>query len=130
MNTRYRVGLQATNNEGTIRKAQRTMVEFTDDLHGGPATETVLFGLDGDALEIDLNEENADKLRDALAPYVGAARRAGGANSRSRSASAPKARNSSSGNGDFDPQAVRAWAVANGIEVSPRGRHRDAVVEQ
>jgi len=107
--------------------AQRTIVELTDDLDGGSATETVLFGLDGDALEIDLNEENANKLRDALAPYVGAARRAGGSAPRHRPASTPAARTS---NTDVDPKAVRAWAAANGVEISPRGRLKSEIVAQ
>lgn len=105
--------------------AQRTVIELTDDIDGGPATETVLFGLDGDALEIDLNAVNADALRDALAPYVGAARRAGGSGPRPVSA----ARGRTSGR-DVDVRAVRAWAQANNIEVSPRGRLKGEIVEQ
>ncbi len=107
--------------------AQRTIVELTDDIDGGPATETVLFGLDGDALEIDLNEENAGRLRDAMAPYVGAARRAGGSSPRQRTAASSKPRPTG---GDVDPKAVRAWAVANGVEVSARGRLKGEIVEQ
>ncbi len=107
--------------------AQRTIVELTDDINGGPATETVRFGLDGDALEIDLNEENANKLRDAMAPYVGAARRAGGSPRRQRTAPTAKAQTSAA---DVDPKAVRAWAAANGVEVSARGRLKGEVVEQ
>ena len=43
------------------------------------AEGTVRFGLDGAEYEIDLNAEHAKALRDALARYVGAARRVGGA---------------------------------------------------
>ena len=107
--------------------AQRTVVQLTDDIDGGAATETVLFGVDGDALEIDLNEENAGRLRDALAPFVGAARRASGSGPQPRTGATPKAR---AGNSDLDPKAVRAWAEANGIEVSPRGRLKGEIVEQ
>ena len=42
------------------------------------ADETVLFGLDGAEYEVDLSSENAQGLRDALAPWVGVARRTGG----------------------------------------------------
>lgn len=109
--------------------AQRTVVELTDDIDGGPATETVLFGQNSDALEIDLNDDNADRLRDALSPFVGAARRAGGTGPRPRQrpVSAPRAR---AGDSDPDPKTIRAWAEANGIEVSPRGRLKGEIVEQ
>ena len=40
--------------------------------------------------EIDLNEEHAAKLREALAPYVAAARRAGGSSTPRRQSAAPK----------------------------------------
>jgi Lsr2 len=52
---------------------------FIDDLDGNAAEGTVRFGLDGTEYEIDLNARHAQELRDALARYVGAARRAGGA---------------------------------------------------
>src|SRR5688572_3955073 len=58
--------------------AQKITVVLEDDLDGGPASETVLFSLDGVAYEIDLNDGNAAGLRDAMAPYVGAGRRTGG----------------------------------------------------
>ena len=47
--------------------AKITQVTLVDDLDGGAADETVLFGLDGDAYEIDLSEANAQALRDLLA---------------------------------------------------------------
>ncbi len=58
--------------------AQKITVVLEDDLDGGPASETVLFSLDGVAYEIDLNDGNAAGLRDAMAQYVGAGRRTGG----------------------------------------------------
>jgi hypothetical protein len=42
------------------------------------ADDTVRFGLDGTDYEIDLSAKHAQALRDALARYVYAARRAGG----------------------------------------------------
>ncbi len=50
--------------------ARRTVVRLVDDLDGGDATETVVYGLDGRWWEIDLNAENARDLRDVLAPYL------------------------------------------------------------
>lgn len=94
--------------------AQRVQVILEDDIEGGPADETITFGLDGVTYEIDLNEGNATALRDSLAAYVGAGRRAGGRRSTGRRKSA-----SSSSNGTSE---IREWARANGYEVSERGR--------
>ena len=58
--------------------AQKIQTLFTDDLDGSEAEGTVRFGLDGTEYEIDLNAGHAQALRDALARYVRAARRAGG----------------------------------------------------
>ena len=52
--------------------AQKVQVMLVDDIDGGAADETVTFALDGTSYEIDLTSENAAKLRDALAAYVGA----------------------------------------------------------
>ena len=53
--------------------AQQVNVKFIDDLDGSDAAGTVSFGLDGKAYEIDLSDDNAAKLRDSLAVFVGAA---------------------------------------------------------
>src|SRR3954470_23066887 len=94
--------------------AQKVQVVLEDDLDGGTADETVVFGLDGTSYEIDLNKKNAAKLRDALAVWVAAGRRTGasraGARRRGRAARGSQA-------GD-----VRSWARANGYQVSERGR--------
>ena len=58
--------------------AQKIQTVFVDDLDGSEAEGTVRFGLDGSEYEIDLNADHAQALREALAPYVSAARRAGG----------------------------------------------------
>jgi hypothetical protein len=57
----------------------KTLVSLVDDIDGTEAKDTITFGLDGAAYEIDLNADHAAGLRDVLAPYVGAARRANGA---------------------------------------------------
>jgi hypothetical protein len=48
-----------------------------DDLTAEEAAETVFFGLDADAYEIDLTAANAAELRAQLQPYIRAARRTG-----------------------------------------------------
>jgi hypothetical protein len=96
--------------------AQRVQTLFIDDLDGSAAEGTVRFGLDGTEYEIDLNAEHAQALRDALARYVQAARRArGGARGPARGGR----RASRSG---VDSTEVREWAKAQGIEVKDRGR--------
>jgi hypothetical protein len=100
--------------------AQKVQILLEDDLDGKPADETVSFALDGTTYEIDLTKANAKKLRDAVAQYVGSARRVG------RSGRAPARKAVSTGP---DPKTVRAWANANGYEVPTRGRIPADVVE-
>lgn len=98
--------------------AQKVVVSLVDDLTGNVADETVEFGLDGKAYEIDLSSSNAGKLRDALASYVAAARRPGGRRS-SGSASAGARRPVVDRELN---QAIREWAREQGMNVSERGR--------
>jgi hypothetical protein len=95
--------------------AQRTEIVFTDDLDGGPADETVRFGIDGTQYEIDLSKAHAGELRAALQPFVAGARRAAAPAGR-RAAARPAARRGPS------PSDVRAWARSEGIEVKDKGR--------
>ncbi|WP_139982705.1 histone-like nucleoid-structuring protein Lsr2 [Nocardioides litoris] len=100
--------------------AQKVNIVLVDDIDGSEATETVAFGLDGTSYEIDLNDEHAQQLRDALAGYVGnarkvaSARRGGGRKSSSSSSAAPA--------GGASAAEVREWARSNGYEVPERGR--------
>ncbi|MPZ96587.1 MAG: Lsr2 family protein [Propionibacteriales bacterium] len=93
--------------------AQRLKVELVDDIDGNDADETVTFSLDGVSYEIDLAKKNAAKLRDALALYVGSARKVGGRRRRSASGRARAGTNTAE---------IREWARSNGFEVSERGR--------
>lgn len=101
--------------------AQRVQVVLTDDVDGGVADETVSFGLDGSAYEIDVSSTNAEKLRNAFAPYVGAGRR-GGRPGRSRGRSGSGAPQPAARRDSGDNAAIRKWAKANGHAVSERGR--------
>ena len=96
--------------------AQRIQILLIDDLDGSEAEGTVRFGLDGAEYEIDLNAGHARALRDALARYVDAARRAGGG---ARRPARGGRRASASG---VDSTEVREWAKAQGIDVKDRGR--------
>lgn len=95
--------------------AQKVSIVLVDDIDGDEATETVSFALDGREYEIDLNDRNAAKLRDAMAPFVGHARRGGG-----------RKRNRSGGP---NPADIRAWARENGFTVPDRGRVSSQVRE-
>jgi hypothetical protein len=96
--------------------AQKTVVELVDDLDGGEADETVFFALDGVDFRIDLSTENANRLRDILAEYVGHARRVKGRKPAKNGSAATM-------NGDRpDTQAIREWARSQGENVAERGR--------
>ena len=102
--------------------AQRVQVTLVCDLHGDetPAGETVTFGLDGSAYQIDLCRDHASELRETFAGYVGAARRASG---RSTSAARPSGggrRRRSRGSGEA--AAIRDWAREQGLPFPERGR--------
>ncbi|MFI1796612.1 Lsr2 family protein [Streptomyces sp. NPDC020379] len=97
--------------------AQQVQILLIDDLKGGEADETVTFGLDGKTYEIDLNSNNADKLRSALAEFVKAGRRTGGRSSLGRG----KPRSASAADGQNTAE-IRAWAKKNGFSVNDRGR--------
>lgn len=108
-------GAQVSTRNGAA-VAQKVQTLLIDDLDGSAADGTVRFGLDGTEYEIDLSAGHARELRDALARYVQAARRAdGGARQPARSGR----RDSASG---VDTTEVREWAKAQGIEVKDRGR--------
>ena len=98
--------------------AQQVNIVLVDDIDGTPADETVSFALDGKDYEIDLSADNAAKLRDAIAPYLGHARRAGGRRRGGRGAA----------NGP-SPADIRAWARENGFDVPDRGRVSSEVRE-
>lgn len=53
----------------------RLAVTLEDDLDGGPADETVQFGLDGRDYEIDLSAANARAFREHIAPFIKHARK-------------------------------------------------------
>ncbi|GAB1513813.1 histone-like nucleoid-structuring protein Lsr2 [Actinophytocola sp. KF-1] len=105
--------------------AQQVLVQLVDDLDGTASTDvsTVLFSLDGVTYEIDLSEENAERLRGSLAEYVEAGRRVGGRIKRG----GKSGQNGSGAAGDAG--LVRKWANENGYGLSGRGRIPSHVVE-
>jgi hypothetical protein len=101
--------------------AQKITIALEDDLDGGPAEETVRFGLDGSEYEIDLSTKNATAFRQQLAPFVAHARKTG-RGQRRRPGRTASSRDRSGG--------IRAWAKGQGIAVSTRGRIPASVIEQ
>ena len=97
--------------------AQKIQTVFVDDLDGSEAEGTVRFGLDGSEYEIDLNAGHAQALREALAPYVSAARRAGGGAGRRPARTTRRAPATG-----LNTTEVREWAKSQGIDVKDRGR--------
>ncbi len=95
--------------------AQKVQVLLVDDIDGVPADESITFALDGVSYEIDLSAGNAAALRDALAPWVGHARKVGGRGVRT---GAPRPGRAARG----DAAAIRNWAKSTGRTVSERGR--------
>ena len=96
--------------------AKKVQVLLVDDLDkSSPADETVSCSLDGVSYEIDLTSDNAAKLRDDLAVWIGHAERTGGRRSAGRSTAGK-------GSGRKDVGAIRAWARENGHTVNDRGR--------
>ncbi len=99
----------------------RVVEVFEDDLDGGAADVTVSFSLDGKQYEIDLTSANAQRLRDAVEPFLAAARPAAARPVR-------QSRRSSSQTPAESPAQIREWARANGYEVNERGRIPASVV--
>jgi hypothetical protein len=98
--------------------AQRVNVVLVDDIDGSDAEETVSFALDGVDYEIDLSDQHAGELRNALSLYIGHARRTGGRRKSGRRASAAAATD----DGGTSAAEIRAWARENGWDVPERGR--------
>jgi Lsr2 len=101
--------------------AQKITVALQDDLDGGPADETVRFGIGGAEYEIDLSNKNATAFRRQLAPFIDHARKTG-RGQRRRPRRSASSRDRSGG--------IRAWAKSQGIAVSDRGRIPASVAEQ
>ena len=109
--------------------AQRTQLVLIDDLDGTEIkdgnAQSITFSWSGVDYSIDLSKANADKFEKAIGPYLKKAQRVGGRKSRP-----PSASRSTSSASRVDTKAVRAWAVANGIELSNRGRVPADVIEK
>ena len=106
--------------------ARRIVHQLVDDIDGSLLEigegETVHFSLNGTAYEIDLTVAHAEELRDVLAPYIKAGRRAAAGGARTAAPRRRAARNSDTGE-------IREWAKVQGMKVSERGRISAEVLE-
>jgi len=102
-----------------MRMARRIVHQLVDDTDGTLLEvgegETVHFSLNGTAYEIDLTNSHAEDLRNALAPYIEAGRRASSGAARTATSRRRAPRNS-------DVGEIREWAKSQGLKVSERGR--------
>ena len=96
--------------------AQKIQTLFVDDIDGSDAEGTIRFGLDGTDYEIDLSTAHAADLRQALAKFIEAGRKAPG------SARRPARTGRKATAASVDTTVVRAWAKEQGIDIKDRGR--------
>jgi hypothetical protein len=100
---------------------QRVEVQLEDDLTGGPADETVKFGMEGTDYEIDLSTRHAADLRRLLAPFVDRARLVRPPRLRVRARTAASRERS---------RDIRAWAERQGFAVAGHGRLPSNVIRE
>lgn len=99
---------------------QRVEVQLEDDLTGGPADETVEFGIDGRTYALDLNARHAAEFRRQMSRFVEHARPV---RSRTRGPVRTAASRERS-------RQIRAWAEEQGLEVAEYGRLPGNIVHQ
>jgi hypothetical protein len=104
--------------------ARTTVVKLIDDLDGSEAVVTVNFSFREESYEIDLSESNAEHFDSVLRPYVDHARRV------KRSTLPTKRKSSASGLSKEELAGVRAWALAQGLQVSAAGRIATSIIEK
>jgi hypothetical protein len=104
--------------------AQR--IVLMDDIDGSETAETITYTINGQDYEIDLSEGNAQRFYDTLGTFIEKSRRV-------KRQAAPTARRNGrrrgGGGGRDDISQIRAWAEANGHEVSARGRIKKEVID-
>jgi hypothetical protein len=105
--------------------AQRVIL--IDDLDGSEATQTLSYTIDGQEYELDLSEENVQRFHEALEPFVSKSRKVERHTAPVRRGRGDSPRRSSADGRNDIPQ-IRAWAEANGYQVSARGRIKKEVI--
>jgi uncharacterized membrane protein len=102
---------------------------LVDDLDGTEGAETISYTINGQDYEIDLSENNAEKFHDTLEPYIQKSREVRRQAETARRSRGDGRRRSGGGSGRDDIPQIRAWAEANGHEVSARGRIKKEIID-
>ena len=97
-------------------------IVYVDDIDGTEGAKPQSFGVNGDTWEIDLSDENTEKLHSALAPFIDKARKVAKTAKPAPAKRAPRGRSS-------ELAEIREWAKSNGHRVTDRGRIPQAVVD-
>jgi hypothetical protein len=106
---------------------QSITVVLVDDIDQSQAAETVRFGVDGTAYEIDLSATHASELRSMAGRYISAARRIRPAPAPARELRQPRPRAQTDRE---QSRRIRTWARETGLLASPRGRIPQHVVDE
>jgi hypothetical protein len=101
--------------------AKSVHVVVSDDLDGSDGAETVSFGFEGVSYEIDLSDKNRAKLDKAFTPFIEHGRRV----TQRRRPSVARTTGQR-----IDRRDIRAWAEAEGLHVSERGRISAEVMQK
>jgi len=107
--------------------AQNVTVMLIDDIDQSKAAETVRFGVDGTAYEIDLSARHASELRSMIGRYIRVARRIQSAPTRARQKPLSRPRTQMDRE---QSRRIRSWAMERGLLASPRGRIPQHVAEE
>lgn len=108
---------------------KRTIYVLTDDIDGGRANETVAFGLDGTQYTIDLSTVNSARMREALAPFVAAGKRAPKTLGSNAPVRPTPPLSLSLADQAAEHRRIREWAQQQGLRISPRGRIAQSIVD-
>ncbi|KAA8719933.1 histone-like nucleoid-structuring protein Lsr2 [Corynebacterium spheniscorum] len=104
--------------------ARREITKYYDDLDDTELSESELrivrFGFDGKDYVIDLSEENANKFREVMDPYITKGREQYG-----RRLNKPGA-----GSDHGYARRIRQWANENGLSVAKRGKIPAEIIEK
>jgi uncharacterized membrane protein len=104
-------------------------VMLIDDLDQSEGAETIRYSVDGKDYEIDLSEKNAQRFRDALKEFIDASREVEQPPVLTLAPARTARRQSSGGSGRDDIPQIRAWAEAQGMDVSARGRVKKEIID-
>ncbi|AXH70428.1 nucloid associated Lsr2-like [Gordonia phage Daredevil] len=112
---------------------RRDKIEYYDDIDGKLLDEKTMMRAQvswlGVDYEVQTSAANYKKLEKQMVKLVETATKIGG-RKRQPSTGAPANGSNGSAHAAYTMKDVRDWAVANGIEVNPKGRIPNDIIEQ